>query len=63
VLAKVMNCENDKIQHSIESIIIIIIIIIIANAAASDMGTINSSDRMAATLYCLGTGFVSGIYI
>jgi hypothetical protein len=27
------------------------------------MGTINSSDRMAATLYCLGTGFVSGIYV
>jgi hypothetical protein len=25
------------------------------------MGTINSSDRMAATLYCLGTLFVSGI--
>jgi hypothetical protein len=34
-----------------------------ANAAASDMGTINSSDRMAATLYCLGTWFVSGIYV
>jgi hypothetical protein len=27
------------------------------------MGTINSSDRMAATLYCLGTWFVSGIYL
>jgi hypothetical protein len=26
-----------------------------ANTGASDMGTINSSDRMAATLYCLGT--------
>jgi hypothetical protein len=29
-----------------------------ANAAASDMGTINSSDRIAVTLYCLGTWFV-----
>jgi hypothetical protein len=27
------------------------------------MGTIHSSDRIAATLYCLGTWFVSGIYI
>jgi hypothetical protein len=27
------------------------------------MGTINSSDRIAATLYSLGTWFVSGIYI
>jgi hypothetical protein len=27
------------------------------------MGTTNSSDRIAATLYCLGTWFVSGIYI
>jgi hypothetical protein len=26
-----------------------------ANARASDMGAINSSDRIAATLYCLGT--------
>jgi hypothetical protein len=31
--------------------------------AASDVGAINSSDRMAATLYCLGTWFVSGINI
>jgi hypothetical protein len=30
-----------------------------ANAGTSDMGTINSSDRIAVTLYCLGTGFVS----
>jgi hypothetical protein len=29
-----------------------------ANAVASDMGTINSSDRIAA----IGTWFVSGIY-
>jgi hypothetical protein len=29
----------------------------------SDMGTINSSDRIAATLYCLGTRFVSGMYV
>jgi hypothetical protein len=34
-----------------------------ANAAVSDMGTINSSDRIAVTLYCLGTGFVYGIYV
>jgi hypothetical protein len=34
-----------------------------ANAAASDMGTVNSSDRIAAALYCLGTWFVSGIYV
>jgi hypothetical protein len=27
------------------------------------MGTINSSDRIAATLYSLGTFFVSGIYV
>jgi hypothetical protein len=27
------------------------------------MGTINSSDRIAATLYSLGILFVSGIYI
>jgi hypothetical protein len=27
------------------------------------MGTINSSDRIAATLYSLGTLFVSGIHI
>jgi hypothetical protein len=33
------------------------------NAGTSDMGTINSNDRMAVTLYCLGTGFVSGIYV
>jgi hypothetical protein len=33
------------------------------NTGTSDMGTINSSDRMAATLYYLGTLFVSGIYV
>ena len=27
------------------------------------MGTINSNDRIAATLYSLGTFFVSGIYV
>jgi hypothetical protein len=27
------------------------------------MGAINSSDRIAATLYSLGTWFVSGIYV
>jgi hypothetical protein len=34
-----------------------------ANAGANDMGTINSSDRIAATLYSLGTWFVSGVYV
>jgi hypothetical protein len=34
-----------------------------AKTAASDMGTINSSDRIAATLYCRGTWFVYGIYV
>jgi hypothetical protein len=33
------------------------------NAGTSDMGTINSSDRRAATLYSLGTLSVSGIYV
>jgi hypothetical protein len=34
------------------------------NKGTSDMGTINSSDRIAATLYSLGTLlFVSGIYV
>jgi hypothetical protein len=32
-------------------------------AGACDMDTINSSDRIAATLYSLGTWFVSGIYV
>jgi hypothetical protein len=27
------------------------------------MGTINSNDRIAATMYSLGTWFVSGIYV
>jgi hypothetical protein len=34
-----------------------------ANAGTNDMGAINSSDRIAATLCCLGTWFVSGIYM
>jgi hypothetical protein len=34
-----------------------------ANAGASDMGTINISDRIAATFYSLGTWFVSEIYV
>jgi hypothetical protein len=34
-----------------------------ANAETSDMGTINSSGRIATTLYSLGTWFVSGIYV
>jgi hypothetical protein len=33
------------------------------NARTSDMGAINRSDRIAATLYSLGTWFVSGIYV
>jgi hypothetical protein len=33
------------------------------NTGASDMGAIKSSDRIAATFYCLGTWFVSGIYV
>jgi hypothetical protein len=33
------------------------------NNSDSDMGTINSSDRIAATLYFLGTWFVCGIYV
>jgi hypothetical protein len=33
------------------------------NAGTSDMGTINSSERIAATLYSLGTLFISGIYV
>jgi hypothetical protein len=27
------------------------------------MGTINNSDRIAVTLYCLRTWFVSGVYV
>jgi hypothetical protein len=33
------------------------------NAGASNMGTINTSERIAATLYSLGIWFVSGIYV
>jgi hypothetical protein len=44
-------------------ITIIIIIIIRANAGTGDIGTINSKDRIAATMYSLGTWFVSGIYV
>ena len=29
----------------------------------SDIGTINSNDRIAETLYSLGTWFVSGTYV
>jgi hypothetical protein len=65
-------CDPRERGHSLrwaavpEKTIIIIIIIIIkynrANAEASNMGAINSSDRVAAILYSLGTWFVSGIY-
>jgi hypothetical protein len=43
-----------------EKIIIITTTIIII---ICDVGTINSSDRIAATLYSLGTLFVSEIYV
>jgi hypothetical protein len=33
------------------------------NAGTSDIGTINSNDRISETLYSLGTWFVSGIYV
>jgi hypothetical protein len=33
------------------------------NTGTGDMSTINNSDRIAATLYSLGTWFVSGIYV
>jgi hypothetical protein len=39
--------------------IIIIIIVIITG----DIGTINSNDRIAATVYSVGTWFVSGIFV
>ena len=44
-------------------VVVLIIIIIITNAGTSDTGTINSNDRIAETLYSLGTWFVSGIYV
>jgi hypothetical protein len=31
-----------------------------ANAGTGDIGTVNSNDRIAATVYSLGTWFVSG---
>jgi hypothetical protein len=34
-----------------------------ANAGTRDVGTINSNKRIAATMYSLGTLFVSGIYV
>jgi hypothetical protein len=34
-----------------------------ANAGTGDIGTINSNYRIAATMYSLGTWFVSGIYV
>jgi hypothetical protein len=33
------------------------------NTGTGDIGTINSNDRIAATMYSLGTWLVSGIYI
>jgi hypothetical protein len=37
--------------------------IIRANAGTRDIGTINSNNRIGATMYSLGTLFVSGIYV
>ena len=34
-----------------------------ANAGTGDIDTINSNDRIADTVYSLGTWFVSGIYV
>jgi hypothetical protein len=34
-----------------------------ANAGTGDIGSINSNDRIAATVCSLGTWFVSGIYV
>jgi hypothetical protein len=34
-----------------------------ANAGTGDIGTINSNDRTAATMYSLGTWFVLGVYV
>jgi hypothetical protein len=34
-----------------------------ANAETRNIGTINSNKRMAATMYSLGTLFISGIYV
>jgi hypothetical protein len=42
---------------------IIIIIIIIIIIKTSDIGTMNSNERIVETLYSLGTCFVSGIYV
>jgi hypothetical protein len=62
--------KNRGFAYSTSVLCIIIIIIIVygahittANARASDMGTINSSDRIVAKLYSLGKWFVSGIYV
>ena len=34
-----------------------------ANVGTRDRGTINNKERIAATMYPLGTWFVSGIYV
>jgi hypothetical protein len=44
----------------IMKMMMMIIIIIINNG---DIGTINSKDRTAASMYSLGTWFVLGIYV
>jgi hypothetical protein len=54
------NCDTGHCTHTLESADVKYIR---ANAGANDMGTINSSDRIAATLYSLGIWFVSGIYV
>jgi hypothetical protein len=43
--------------------LIIIIKYNTANAGTGDIGTINSNDRIAATVYSPGKWFVSGIYV
>jgi hypothetical protein len=57
---------SDSKGMGCNSIIIVIITIIKckrANAGTRDKGTINSNGRIAATMYSLGTYFVSGIYV
>jgi hypothetical protein len=63
--------QIQKVVTQTKIVITLIIIIIMsanveynrANAGTGDKGTINSNDRIAATMYSLGTWFVSGIYV
>jgi hypothetical protein len=56
-------CVEKDMQVMIITIASLIIIIIIIIIITGDIGTINSNDRIAATMYSLGTWFVSGIYV